>query len=76
MRALLSTSAQLPTPANLVTMLSLDYFAKHCFDLGIELKRVEVIPDEEEDIIEAARRLAKKYDWVISTGGIGTPKRF
>ncbi|CAG8794453.1 8267_t:CDS:2, partial [Racocetra persica] len=24
------------------------FFAKYCFNLGIDLKRIEVIPDEEE----------------------------
>ncbi|KAF2103543.1 Molybdopterin binding protein [Rhizodiscina lignyota] len=47
------------------------YFAKYCFSLGINLKRVEVIPDIEEDIIEAARRMSSKYDFVVTSGGIG-----
>ncbi|ESK94823.1 molybdopterin binding domain-containing protein [Moniliophthora roreri MCA 2997] len=47
------------------------YFAKYCFDLGIDLKRIEVIPDEEEEIIAASRRMVEKYDLVITTGGIG-----
>lgn len=32
---------------------------------------VEVIPDDEDDIVETARRLSSKYDWVITSGGIG-----
>lgn len=48
-----------------------NFFAKHCFDLGIELKRIEVIPDEEDQIVEAARRMVKEYDWVVTSGGIG-----
>ena len=28
-----------------------NYFARWCFNLGIDLRRVEVIPDEEEDIV-------------------------
>ncbi|TFY74180.1 hypothetical protein EWM64_g9833 [Hericium alpestre] len=48
-----------------------NYFAKYCFENGIDLKRVEVIPDEEEDIVEAARRMVQKYDFVITSGGIG-----
>ncbi|KZS97028.1 Molybdopterin binding protein [Sistotremastrum niveocremeum HHB9708] len=46
-------------------------FAKYCFELGIELKRIEVIPDEEDEIVEASRRLVENYDLVITTGGIG-----
>ncbi|PIL29180.1 hypothetical protein GSI_09229 [Ganoderma sinense ZZ0214-1] len=48
-----------------------NYFARFCFENGIDLKRIEVIPDEEEEIVEAARRLVKTYDFVITTGGIG-----
>ncbi|KAJ5492395.1 hypothetical protein N7453_010492 [Penicillium expansum] len=47
------------------------YLAKFCFSLGIELKRVEVIPDDEEDIIEAVRRMSSRYDFVVTSGGIG-----
>ncbi|SNX88116.1 related to 3^-phosphoadenosine 5^-phosphosulfate sulfotransferase (PAPS reductase)/FAD synthetase and related enzymes [Melanopsichium pennsylvanicum] len=48
-----------------------NYFAKFCFDLGIDLKRIEVIPDDEDVIVEAARRLTKQFDFVVSSGGIG-----
>jgi molybdopterin-biosynthesis enzyme MoeA-like protein len=30
-----------------------------------------VIPDDEDDIIEAARRMSAKYDFVVTSGGIG-----
>ncbi len=42
------------------------YFAKYCFSLGISLKRIEVIGDEEEEIIEAARRMSDAYDFVVT----------
>ncbi|KAI0772958.1 Molybdopterin binding protein [Trametes elegans] len=48
-----------------------NYFARFCFEHGIELKKIEVIPDDENDIAEAARRLVKGYDFVITSGGIG-----
>lgn len=47
------------------------FFAKYCFALGIQLKRVEVIPDDETDIIEAVRRMSNRYDFVVTSGGIG-----
>lgn len=47
------------------------FFAKYCFSLGLDLKRIEVIPDDEADIIEAARRMSEKYDFVVTSGGIG-----
>ncbi|KAK6363803.1 hypothetical protein TWF730_001213 [Orbilia blumenaviensis] len=47
------------------------FFAKYCFSLGLDLKRVEVIPDDEADIIEAVRRMSEKYDFIVTSGGIG-----
>jgi molybdenum cofactor synthesis domain-containing protein len=47
------------------------YFAKFCFRLGITLKRIEVIADDEAEIVEAARRMSKDYDFVVTSGGIG-----
>ncbi len=47
------------------------YFAKFCFSLGIELRRIEVIGDDEEEISEAATRMSEKYDLVVTSGGIG-----
>ncbi|KAI0267359.1 Molybdopterin binding protein [Gloeopeniophorella convolvens] len=48
-----------------------NYFARYCFENGIELKRIEVIPDDEDEIIDASRRMVQKYDFVITSGGIG-----
>ncbi|KAG0698789.1 MoaB/Mog domain-containing protein, partial [Suillus ampliporus] len=48
-----------------------NYFARFCFENGIELQRIEVIADDELEIIEASRRLVQKYDFVITSGGIG-----
>ncbi|KAB8257288.1 MoaB/Mog domain-containing protein [Aspergillus pseudonomiae] len=47
------------------------YFAKYCFSLGIQLKRVEVIADDESEIIEAVSRMSNNYDFVVTSGGIG-----
>ncbi|KAB5545932.1 MoaB/Mog domain-containing protein [Coniochaeta sp. 2T2.1] len=47
------------------------FFAKWCFSLGINLKRVEVIEDDEGEIIEAVRRMSDRYDFVVTSGGIG-----
>ncbi|KIH94818.1 molybdopterin binding protein domain protein [Sporothrix brasiliensis 5110] len=47
------------------------YVAKWCFSLGISLKRVEVIEDDESQIIEAVRRMSDNYDFVVTSGGIG-----
>jgi molybdopterin-biosynthesis enzyme MoeA-like protein len=47
------------------------YFARWCFSLGIQLRRIEAIADEEEEIIEAVQRMSKNYDLVVTSGGIG-----
>ncbi|KAL1996849.1 hypothetical protein VTN49DRAFT_7714 [Thermomyces lanuginosus] len=47
------------------------YFARWCFNLGIQLKRIEVIADDEEEIIEGVRRMSDRYDLVVTSGGIG-----
>ncbi|KYK59271.1 molybdenum cofactor synthesis domain-containing protein [Drechmeria coniospora] len=47
------------------------YMAKWCFSLGINLKRIEVIEDDEGEIVEAVRRLSGSYDFVVTSGGIG-----
>lgn len=39
--------------------------------MGISLKRVEVIADDEGEIIEAVRRMSNGYDMVVTSGGIG-----
>ena len=47
------------------------YLAKFCFSLGMSLKRIEVIADDEDEIVEAARRMSDNYDFVVTSGGIG-----
>jgi len=42
------------------------YMAKYCFKLGMSLKRVEVIGDDEGEIIEAAKRMSDNYDFVVT----------
>ncbi|GAA5881733.1 hypothetical protein JCM8547_008367 [Rhodosporidiobolus lusitaniae] len=48
-----------------------NYLAKMMFDFAIDLKRIEVIADDEDEIVEAVRRMHKNYDLVITSGGIG-----
>ena len=39
--------------------------------LGIKVKEVRVVPDEENIIVETLNFLRKKYDYLFTTGGIG-----
>ncbi len=47
------------------------FLAKKLFDLGAELKLVVTLPDELETIIGCVNDLKGRFDFVITTGGIG-----
>ncbi|CAI1644305.1 hypothetical protein GRS66_009988 [Saccharomyces pastorianus] len=47
------------------------FFAKFCFDHGIQLKEIVTIGDDEAQIVDTVRRLVNCHDFIISTGGIG-----
>lgn len=50
---------------------NLNFLAKELTGMGITLKEVRVVRDEEEDIIHGVNTLRKKYDYLFTTGGIG-----
>ncbi|TIQ24173.1 MAG: competence/damage-inducible protein A, partial [Mesorhizobium sp.] len=39
--------------------------------IGIDLKEVRIVPDEEEEIVAAVNALRTRYSYVFTTGGIG-----
>jgi len=39
--------------------------------IGIDLKEVRIVPDEEDEIVAAVNALRSRYDYVFTTGGIG-----
>jgi molybdenum cofactor synthesis domain-containing protein len=45
--------------------------AEFCTDLGIDLKEVRVVSDEEPAIVEAINTVRQRYTYVFTTGGIG-----
>ena len=45
------------------------YLAKFCFSLGMNLKRIEVIGDDEGEIVEASRRMSDNFDFVVTRQG-------
>ncbi|MFT6559569.1 competence/damage-inducible protein A [Sneathiella sp.] len=47
------------------------FLATKLGDVGIQLKEVRVIPDIEQEIVEALNHCRQKYDYVFTSGGIG-----
>ena len=45
--------------------------ADHLTAIGIRLKEVRIVPDEEPEIVVAVNALRARYDYVFTTGGIG-----
>ena len=45
--------------------------ADHLTGLGIDLKEVRIVADEEADIVDALNALRVRYSYVFTTGGIG-----
>jgi molybdenum cofactor synthesis domain-containing protein len=50
---------------------NIGYIADYLGALGIDLKEVRIVPDEEAEIVTALNALRKRYDYVFTTGGIG-----
>ena len=76
-----------PTPAAIITagllvigdeILSgrtkdknIGFIAEYLTALGIDLKEVRVVPDDEAEIVAALNALRHRYTYVFTTGGIG-----
>jgi molybdenum cofactor synthesis domain-containing protein len=50
---------------------NIGYIAEYLTGLGIDLKEVRVVPDEEPEIVAALNALRGRYTYVFTTGGIG-----
>ena len=50
---------------------NIGHIADHLTAIGIQMKEVRVVPDEEAEIVDAVNALRKRYDYVFTTGGIG-----
>src|SRR5260370_26496514 len=50
---------------------NIGYIAEYLTAIGIELKEVRVVADEEDAIIAALNALKSRYAYVFTTGGIG-----
>src|SRR5215469_6612225 len=50
---------------------NIGYTAEYLTALGIDLKEVRVVGDEEAEIVAAVNALRSRYDYLFTTGGIG-----
>jgi molybdenum cofactor synthesis domain-containing protein len=50
---------------------NIGFIAEYLTNIGIDLKEVRVVADEEADIITALNALRDRYTYVLTTGGIG-----
>src|SRR6202162_102160 len=50
---------------------NIGYIAEYLTAIGIELKEVRVVADEEAGIVEALNALRSRYSYLFTTGGIG-----
>jgi molybdenum cofactor synthesis domain-containing protein len=50
---------------------NIGYVAEYLTNIGIDLKEVRIVSDEEAAIVEAVNALRHRYSYVFTTGGIG-----
>src|SRR6195256_1549269 len=50
---------------------NIGFIAEYLTNIGIDLKEVRVVADEEADIVAALDALRHRYTYVFTTGGIG-----
>ncbi|HEX3181448.1 MAG TPA: molybdopterin-binding protein [Beijerinckiaceae bacterium] len=50
---------------------NIGYIADYLGQIGIDLREVRIVPDVEDDIVEAVNALRHRYTYVFTTGGIG-----
>jgi molybdenum cofactor synthesis domain-containing protein len=50
---------------------NIGYIAEHLTAIGIQLREVRVVPDDEAEIVAAVNALRTRYTYVFTTGGIG-----
>ncbi|WP_420332724.1 competence/damage-inducible protein A [Roseibium sp.] len=50
---------------------NIGFVADYMTSLGIDLKEVRVVPDEQDEIVSAVNALRARYSYVFTSGGIG-----
>ena len=50
---------------------NIGYIAEFLARLGVDVREARVVPDVEDEIVAALNALRGRYDYVVTTGGIG-----
>jgi molybdenum cofactor synthesis domain-containing protein len=50
---------------------NIGFIAEYLTNIGIDLKEVRIVADDETDIVDALNALRNRYTYVFTTGGIG-----
>ncbi|WNJ92675.1 competence/damage-inducible protein A [Bosea sp. 685] len=50
---------------------NIGYIAEYLTNIGIDLREVRVVPDIQDEIVQALNALRARYTYVFTTGGIG-----
>jgi molybdenum cofactor synthesis domain-containing protein len=50
---------------------NIGHIADHLTAIGIQMKEVRIVADEEPEIVDAVNTLRKRYSYLFTTGGIG-----
>ncbi len=50
---------------------NLGYIAEYLSKIGVDVREARVVPDVEDEIVAGLNALRTRYDYVITTGGIG-----
>lgn len=50
---------------------NIGYIAEYCTNIGVDLKEVRVVSDDQAAIVEALNALRSRYTYVFTSGGIG-----
>jgi len=50
---------------------NIGYIAEYLTNIGIDVKEVRVVPDDEPEVVGALNALRHRYTYVFTTGGIG-----
>ena len=50
---------------------NIGYIAEYLSKIGVDLREVRIVPDDETEIVAALNALRARYDYLFTTGGIG-----